>query len=66
MRAFNDIIQENYKRCIYLIIILKKSLNKIKNAVKNVNGLFIIAFSNSDFTNIYSKKVFRTLLTADE
>ncbi|GGG25468.1 hypothetical protein GCM10011344_27660 [Dokdonia pacifica] len=63
-----------YPFCIHINAIIDKhkqtvdsvSLNKIKNAVKNVNGLFIIAFSNSDFTNIYSKKVFRTLLTADE
>ena len=42
------------------------SLERIKEEVKKVSGLFLIAFSNADFTNIYSKKIFRTLLTADE
>jgi len=56
----NAIIDEN-KHTIDSV-----SLTKIKNAVKNVKGVFLIAFSNSDFTNIYSKKVFRTLLTTDE
>ncbi|WP_299210372.1 polysaccharide deacetylase family protein [uncultured Dokdonia sp.] len=41
-------------------------LERIKEAVKKVHGLFLIAFSNSDFTNVYSKKIFRTLLTTNE
>ncbi|WP_299763228.1 polysaccharide deacetylase family protein [uncultured Dokdonia sp.] len=63
-----------YPFCIHVNAIIDEnkhtvdsvSLTKIKNAVKNVKGVFLIAFSNSDFTNIYSKKVFRTLLTTDE
>jgi hypothetical protein len=63
-----------YPFCIHVNAIIDASkhtidqvrLERIKNAVKMVNGLFLIAFSNSDFTNIYSKKVFRTLLTTDE
>ncbi|WP_299676837.1 polysaccharide deacetylase family protein [uncultured Dokdonia sp.] len=42
------------------------SLQKMKEVVKEVKGVFLIAFSNADFTNVYSKKVFRTLLTTDE
>lgn len=63
-----------YPFCIHVNAIIDASkqtidsvrLERIKEAVKTVHGLFLIVFSNSDFTNIYSKKIFRALLTTDE
>lgn len=42
------------------------NLEELRNSVKMVNGVFIVAFSNADFINVYSKKIFRTLITTDE
>lgn len=42
------------------------NLEELRNSVKKVNGVFIVAFSNADFINVYSKKIFRTLITTDE
>lgn len=42
------------------------NLEELRNSVKRVKGVFIVAFSNADFINVYSKKIFRTLITTDE
>jgi len=63
-----------YPFCIHVNAIIDSNkhtidsvrLDRIKEAVKSVKGLFLIAFSNTDFTNIYSKKIFRALLITDE
>ncbi|MEP0264464.1 polysaccharide deacetylase family protein [Dokdonia sp.] len=63
-----------YPFCIHVNAIINSnnqtinrvSFEAIRNTVKEVNGLFMVAFSNADFINIYSKKIFRTLITTDE
>lgn len=60
--------------CIHIKEIINSSnqtintinLEELRNSVKMVNGVFIVAFSNADFINVYSKKIFRTLITTDE
>ncbi len=41
------------------------NLKELRDRIKDVNGVFRIAFTNSSFDDIYSKKLFRHLL-ADE
>ncbi len=56
----NEIINSNNQT------INKVNLEKLRNEVKDVKGIFIVAFSNADFINVYSKKIFRTLIITDE